>query len=46
VSTAFKLVTKEQNTLNFLTGNASPNNLVETKLEKIWFLLKEIPGLR
>jgi len=37
---------KRQNTLNLLIGNASPNDLVGTILEKIWFLPEEIPDLR
>jgi len=46
VSTAYKLVTGRQNTLDFFIGNASPNDLIGTVLEKIWFLPKEIPDLR
>jgi len=46
VSTTCKLVTNSQTTLNLPIGNASPNDLVGTILEKIWFLPEEIPDLR
>jgi len=41
VSTAYKLEGK--NTLDFLIGDTSPNDLVGTVLEKKQFLPKKIP---
>jgi len=46
VSTAWKFVIKGENTLDFLVGNTSPNDLVGIVFEKIRFLPKEIVDLR